>query len=152
MKTRAAVCRAFGAPLSIEEIELADPGPGEVRVKLAACAICHSDIFYLDGAWGGELPAVYGHEAAGVIEAVGPGVKRVKVGDPVIATLIRSCGGCPSCSGGAPVFCEEVFPLDRNTPAARRRGRADRARHAHRRLRRACRGRRRARSPSSPRT
>lgn len=116
MKTRAAVCREFGKPLTIEEIELAEPGPGEVRVKLAACAICHSDIFYMDGAWGGTLPAVYGHEAAGVIEAVGPGVKRVKVGDPVIATLIRSCGGCPACAGGGPVFCEEVFPLDQHTP------------------------------------
>ena len=116
MKTRAAVCRAFGQPLVIEDIELAEPGPGELRVKLAAVAICHSDIFYADGAWGGDLPAVYGHEAAGIVEAVGPGVKRVKVGDHVVATLIRSCGGCPSCSGGAPVFCEEVFPLDQTSP------------------------------------
>jgi Zn-dependent alcohol dehydrogenase len=116
MKTRAAVCRSFGAPLEIEQVELAEPGPGEIRVKIAACAICHSDIFYLDGAWGGELPAVYGHEAAGVIEAIGPGVRRLKVGDPVVATLIRSCGGCASCSEGAPVFCEEVFPLDLKSP------------------------------------
>jgi Zn-dependent alcohol dehydrogenase len=116
MKTRAAVCRKFGAPLRIEEVELADPGPGEVRVKIAACAICHSDIYFLEGAWGGELPAVYGHEAAGVIESVGPGVTRLKVGDPVVATLIRSCGFCPACSEGAPVFCEEVFPLDRRSP------------------------------------
>ena len=116
MKTRAAVCRKFGAPLRIEEVELADPGPGEVRVKIAACAICHSDIYFLEGAWGGELPAVYGHEAAGVIESVGPGVTRLKVGDPVVATLIRSCGFCPACSEGAPVFCEEVFPLDRQSP------------------------------------
>jgi len=116
MKTRAAVCRTFGKPLTIEEVELAEPGPGEIRVKMAACAICHSDIFYIDGSWGGELPAVYGHEAAGVIEAIGPGVKRLKVGDHVVATLIRSCGGCPSCSEGAPVFCEEVFPLDLKSP------------------------------------
>ena len=67
MKTRAAVCRDFEAPLVIEEIDLADPGDGEVRVKLAACAICHSDILYMKGAWGGVLPAVYGHEAAGVL-------------------------------------------------------------------------------------
>ena len=116
MKTRAAVCRAFGAPLTIETIELADPGPGEVLVRTAACAICHSDIFYIDGAWGGELPAVYGHEAAGVVEAVGAGVTRLKVGDHVVATLIRNCGFCPACAEGAPVFCEEVFPLDRATP------------------------------------
>jgi Zn-dependent alcohol dehydrogenase len=116
MKTRAAVCRAFGQPLSIEEIELAEPGPGEVRVRIKACAICHSDIFYVDGAWGGELPAVYGHEASGIIEAVGPGVKRVKRGDSVVATLIRSCGFCDACAGGGPVYCEEVFPLDEATP------------------------------------
>jgi Zn-dependent alcohol dehydrogenase len=116
MKTRAAVCRAFGAPLSIETIEVAEPGPGEVLIKTAACAICHSDILYIDGAWGGDLPAVYGHEAAGVVDAVGSGVTRLKVGDPVVATLIRNCGFCPACAEGAPVFCEEVFPLDRQTP------------------------------------
>jgi Zn-dependent alcohol dehydrogenase len=116
MRTRAAVCRAFGAPLSVETIELADPGPGEVLIRTAACAICHSDVFYIDGAWGGDLPAVYGHEAAGVVEAVGPGVTRLKQGDHVVATLIRNCGFCPACTEGAPVFCEEVFPLDRQTP------------------------------------
>ena len=64
MKVKAAVCRTFGAPLSIEDIDLRMPGPGEVHVRLDACAICHSDITYMDGNWGGELPAVYGHEAA----------------------------------------------------------------------------------------
>ena len=116
MKTKAAVCRAFGAPLTVETVELAEPGPGEVLIRTAACAICHSDIFYVDGAWGGELPAVYGHEAAGVVEAVGAGVTRLKVGDHAVATLIRNCGFCPACTEGAPVFCEEVFPLDRKTP------------------------------------
>ncbi len=116
MKSRAAVCRAFGAPLSIETIELRPPGPGEVLIRTAACAICHSDIYYMDGAWGGELPAVYGHEAAGVVEAVGAGVTRLAAGDHVIATLIRNCGFCPACAEGAPVFCEEVFPLDKATP------------------------------------
>ena len=116
MQTRAAVCRTFGAPLEIETIELREPGPGEVLIRTAACAICHSDISYIDGAWGGELPAVYGHEAAGVVEAVGSGVTRLKAGDPVVATLIRNCGFCPACAEGAPVFCEEVFPLDRLSP------------------------------------
>jgi S-(hydroxymethyl)glutathione dehydrogenase / alcohol dehydrogenase len=116
MKTKAAVCRAFSAPLTVETIELAEPGPGEVMIRTAASAICHSDIFYIDGAWGGELPAVYGHEAAGVVEAIGAGVTRLKAGDHVVATLIRNCGFCPACSEGAPVFCEEVFPLDRSTP------------------------------------
>jgi S-(hydroxymethyl)glutathione dehydrogenase / alcohol dehydrogenase len=116
MKTRAAVCRTFGKPLSVETVELAEPKAGEVLIRTAACAICHSDIFYIDGAWGGELPAVYGHEAAGVVEAVGPGVTRLTPGDHVVATLIRNCGFCPACAEGAPVFCEEVFPLDRATP------------------------------------
>jgi S-(hydroxymethyl)glutathione dehydrogenase / alcohol dehydrogenase len=116
VKTRAAVCRAFGAPLTVETIELKPPGPGEVLIKTAACAICHSDISYIDGAWGGELPAVYGHEAAGVVEAVGPGVTRLKPADHAVATLIRNCGFCPACAEGAPVFCEEVFPLDKATP------------------------------------
>ena len=62
---RAAVCRAFGEPLTIEEVALDPPGPFQVAVRVAACAICHSDIAYADGAWGGALPAVYGHEAAG---------------------------------------------------------------------------------------
>src|ERR1700734_994253 len=122
MKTKAAVCRAFGAPLAIETVDPAEPGAGEVLIRTAACAICHSDIFYMDGAWGGELPAVYGHEAAGVVEAVGPGVKRLKPGDHVVATLIRNCGFCPACAEGAPVFCEEVFPLDRKSPLRDRGG------------------------------
>jgi S-(hydroxymethyl)glutathione dehydrogenase / alcohol dehydrogenase len=122
MKTRAAVCRAFGQPLTIEEIDLAEPAQGEIRVRIKACAICHSDVFYWEGAWGGDLPAVYGHEAAGIVEAVGPGVTRVRVGDPVVATLIRSCGFCPSCARGAPVFCDEVFPLDRQSPIKSKTG------------------------------
>jgi len=124
MKTRAAVCRKFGAPMTIEEVDLVEPAQGEIRVKIKACAICHSDIFFWEGAWGGELPAIYGHEAAGIVEAVGLGVTRVKPGDPVVATLIRSCGGCPSCSSGAPVFCEEVFPLDRESPLKDRDGKS----------------------------
>ena len=61
-RIRAAVCREFGTPLTVEEIELAPPGPDQVQVRLEACAICHSDISYAEGAWGGTLPAVYGHE------------------------------------------------------------------------------------------
>ncbi len=112
---RAAVCREFGAPLSIEELTLADPGPGEVRVELAAVAICHSDISYTDGEWGGELPAVWGHEAAGTIAQVGHGV-GFDVGERVVVTLIRSCGECHRCQRGAEVACRTRFPLDEATP------------------------------------
>jgi S-(hydroxymethyl)glutathione dehydrogenase / alcohol dehydrogenase len=113
---KAAVCRAFCAPLTIEDVELAAPRDGEIRVKLAACAICHSDITYADGGWGGTLPAVYGHEASGLVEEVGAGVTHVAPGDHVVVTLIRSCGHCPACSGGSQVLCEAVFPLDERSP------------------------------------
>ncbi|KIC12568.1 zinc-binding dehydrogenase [Leisingera sp. ANG-M1] len=103
---KAAVCRKFGAPLVIEEVQLAAPGMGEVEVTLDAVAICHSDISYAEGAWGGHLPAVYGHEAAGMISAVGEGVQGFAEGDSVVVTLIRSCGTCPSCAGGKPTICE----------------------------------------------
>lgn len=106
---KAAVCRDFGAPLSIEDIQIRDPHMGEVEVTLDACAICHSDISFADGAWGGDLPAVYGHEAAGVVTAVGPGVTTVAEGDSVVVTLIRACGTCPSCAAGSPTVCETGY-------------------------------------------
>ncbi|WP_406648060.1 Zn-dependent alcohol dehydrogenase [Aliisedimentitalea scapharcae] len=103
---KAAVCHEFGAPLVIEDIQLAPPGMGEVEITLDAVAICHSDISYADGAWGGHLPAVYGHEAAGIITRVGGGVTGFDLGDSVVVTLIRSCGTCPSCASGKPTICE----------------------------------------------
>ncbi|NKX46331.1 alcohol dehydrogenase catalytic domain-containing protein [Roseicyclus persicicus] len=102
---RAAVCRAFGAPLQIETLTLRDPGPGEIEVTIEAVAICHSDISYMEGAWGGPLPAVYGHEAAGRVTALGPGVTQAALGDRVLVTLIRACGACPDCARGQPVYC-----------------------------------------------
>lgn len=113
---KAAVCRAFGEPLSIEDIQLAQPNAGEVAVSIKACAICHSDIFFAEGAWGGELPAVYGHEAAGVVEQIGPGVRNVSIGDHVVVTLVRSCGECPCCAKGYHGSCEATFPLDAASP------------------------------------
>lgn len=112
---RAAVCRGFGQPLTIEELTLAAPGPGEVRVQLGAVAICHSDVSYADGDWGGGLPAVWGHEAAGTIVEVGDGV-GFEVGDQVVVTLIRSCGECARCQRGAEVACDTVFALDEQSP------------------------------------
>ena len=109
---KAAVCREFGAPLVIEDVALAEPGPGEVEVTLEACAICHSDLSFMDGGWGGTLPAVYGHEAAGRISALGDGVQGYAVGDAVLVTLIRSCGTCGSCATGQPVQC--ATPYDRD--------------------------------------
>lgn len=113
---RAAVCHAFGQPLAVEEVDLDGPGAGEIAVDVAACAICHSDILYADGAWGGALPAVYGHEAAGVVRGLGAGVKGIASGDHVVVTLIRSCGTCPSCGHGHPVTCETRFPREAQSP------------------------------------
>lgn len=115
---KAAVCHEFGQPFCIEDVTLAAPGQGEIEVTLAACAICHSDIHYAEGAWGGDLPAVYGHEAAGRVTRVGDGVRRVKLGDPVVVTLIRSCGQCHYCAQATPVACDATFHLDAETPLA----------------------------------
>lgn len=103
---KAAVCHAFGAPLVIEDIRLAGPETREVEVTIDAVAICHSDISFAEGAWGGHLPAVYGHEAAGRVTATGAGVDGFAAGDAVVVTLIRACGHCPNCASGRPTICE----------------------------------------------
>ncbi len=113
---KAAVTRAFGAPLVIEELNLAAPGPGEVRVRMKAVAICHSDLIFIAGGWGGTPPAVYGHEAAGEVVQVGPGVEGLAPGDRAVVTLIRSCGHCPCCARGQRTYCTEPFPLNAATP------------------------------------
>lgn len=111
MKTiKAAVCTEFGAPLEIQDLVLRAPGRGEVSVTLEAVAICHSDISYADGAWGGDLPAVYGHEAAGRVSAVGPGVGGLELGQRVVVTLIKPCGSCANCGSGMPTICENQTP------------------------------------------
>ena len=113
---KAAVCRAFNEPLVIEELTLEGPQAGELVVDVKACAICHSDITYMDGGWGGALPALYGHEAAGIVSAVGPETPGVQVGDHVVVTLIRACGQCYYCSRGDRVMCETTLPLSTRQP------------------------------------
>jgi Zn-dependent alcohol dehydrogenase len=121
-RMRAAVCGAFGEPLVVEDVLLDPPGPGELRVEVAACAVCHSDIIYAEGGWGGTLPAVYGHEAAGTVVEVGAGVRGIAAGDHVVVTLIRSCGTCLACTRGTLVTCETRFALDARSPLRRRDG------------------------------
>lgn len=114
MQVRAAVCRKHGAPLSVEELTLDDPQSGEVRVRLGGAAICHSDIASLRGDWaGGVTPTVAGHEAAGVVESVGPSVDSLSVGDHVVVTLVRSCGSCAACRAGHTVCCSGETALDK---------------------------------------
>lgn len=112
---KAAVCREFGKPLSIEEVEIDSPRTGEVMVEIRACAICHSDVHCIRGDWTYELPLVAGHEAAGTVVAVGDGVRDLKTGDRVLVTLMRSCGHCYQCRRGKSNLCETKFPLDHET-------------------------------------
>jgi Zn-dependent alcohol dehydrogenase len=101
---RAAVSRAFGAPLVIETVRLRAPRAAEVRVRIDAVAICQSDLAYIDNHWGGDLPAVWGHEAAGTVVDAGPDA-GLEPGTRLAVTLIRSCGTCPRCRAGLAVEC-----------------------------------------------
>jgi Zn-dependent alcohol dehydrogenase len=113
---RAAVAHRFGEPFTVEEVTLAEPGEGEVRVRLEACAICHSDVAYAAGAWGGTVPTVLGHEACGLVAEAGPGVAALRPGQRVVVSLVRHCGTCPRCAAGEPALCDAVFPLDERSP------------------------------------
>src|SRR5262245_54861215 len=112
---KAAVCWEAGQPLVVEDIVLDPPKAGEVRVRIEAVAICHSDVHLVRGDWTGWTstppPFVSGHEAAGVVTDVGPGVTRVAPGDRVVVSLLRTCGGCLPCLSGAAYLCEGSFAL-----------------------------------------
>ncbi|WP_431683843.1 Zn-dependent alcohol dehydrogenase [Kitasatospora sp. KL5] len=103
---RAAVLRSAGAPLEITEIDLPDPGPGQVRVRLAAAGVCHSDLSLTRGKLRATLPLVLGHEGAGTVLAVGEGVTAVAPGDPVVLNWAPACRACPSCAIGEPWLCD----------------------------------------------
>ncbi|MFT7392833.1 MAG: S-(hydroxymethyl)glutathione dehydrogenase/alcohol dehydrogenase [Candidatus Azotimanducaceae bacterium] len=105
-RMKAAVCREFGAPLVIEELFIDPPKRDEVLVDIHAVAICASDLHANDGSWGGALPAVNGHEASGVIAAVGAGVESVAVGDRVVVSLLRNCRDCFFCDRDETHLCE----------------------------------------------
>jgi Zn-dependent alcohol dehydrogenase len=109
---KAAVCYEFGKPLVVEEVEIAPPQKGEVRVRIVATGICHSDIHLIEGAWGGKVPVIAGHEAAGIVDQIGDGVTLAQPGDRVVVSLLRSCGRCLYCTTGAPHLCEARFALD----------------------------------------
>lgn len=103
---RAAIMRETGAPLSIEAIEVDEPGPGEVLLRLAASGVCHSDLHSLTGTFPWVTPSILGHEGAGVVEAVGAGVAGVAVGDHAILTWLPYCGSCRFCTSGRKNVCE----------------------------------------------
>jgi Zn-dependent alcohol dehydrogenase len=105
---RAAVLRAFNEPLAIEEVELDAPRHGEILVRMAASGVCHSDLHVLQGIHPTELPVILGHEGAGVVEEIGPGVSHVSPGDHVMLTWLPYCGSCRQCTRGFPNRCETV--------------------------------------------
>jgi S-(hydroxymethyl)glutathione dehydrogenase/alcohol dehydrogenase len=119
---KAAVCYEFGKPLVIEDVQINPPLKGQVQVKLAATAICHSDIHIIRGELGGVLPLVAGHESAGHVARVGEGVISVKEGDPVVVSLIISCGKCFYCVEGQPHLCENKKSLMPDTPLRSKKG------------------------------
>ncbi|MBN7531392.1 alcohol dehydrogenase catalytic domain-containing protein, partial [Mycobacteroides abscessus subsp. abscessus] len=92
-------------PLKVIELELDPPGPGEVLVRIEAAGLCHSDLSVVDGNRIRPVPMALGHEAAGVIAAVGPGVRDVSPGDHVVLVYVPSCGACRYCSSGRPALC-----------------------------------------------
>jgi S-(hydroxymethyl)glutathione dehydrogenase / alcohol dehydrogenase len=119
---KAAVCYEFNKPLVIEEVTMRAPRADEVRVKVAATAICHSDIHDLRGDFGGAPPFVGGHETAGYVDEVGAAVTSVRPGDHVIVSLLESCGTCFFCTTGKPYFCETKVTYDNRGTLANLKG------------------------------
>ena len=107
LRMRASVLREPGRPPAVETVWLDPPGPGEVRVRIAAAGVCHSDVHLADGLLGdGRWPIVLGHEGAGIVDEVGDGVTGVEQGDHVVFCLVASCGRCPACRAGQRTLCE----------------------------------------------
>ncbi len=102
---KAAVLIEAGKPLVIEDVVISKPGPHEVLIRTAACGLCHSDLHFIDGAYPHPLPAIPGHEAAGIVEAIGSEVRTVAVGDAVVSCLSAYCGHCEFCVSGRMSLC-----------------------------------------------
>jgi S-(hydroxymethyl)glutathione dehydrogenase/alcohol dehydrogenase len=104
---RAAVLRTGGRPTTIEEVTVAEPRAGEVRVRILASGVCHSDLHVRDGEWPRPTPIVMGHEGAGVVDAVGPGVRSLTIGQPVALSWLVPCAVCRMCRAGRPWACPD---------------------------------------------
>ncbi|MDP3298782.1 MAG: alcohol dehydrogenase catalytic domain-containing protein, partial [Phenylobacterium sp.] len=102
---KAAVLREVGKPLQIEDVQINKPGPHEVLIRTMAAGVCHSDLHFIEGSYPHPLPAVLGHESAGIVEQVGSEVRTVKPGDHVITCLSAYCGHCESCLTGRMSLC-----------------------------------------------
>ncbi|MGH3696623.1 MAG: S-(hydroxymethyl)mycothiol dehydrogenase [Pseudonocardiaceae bacterium] len=104
-EVRGVIARSKGAPVTVETVQVPDPGPGEALVKVQACGVCYTDLHYRQGSINDEFPFLLGHEAAGVVEAVGDGVDSVAPGDFVILNWRAVCGRCRACRRGRPWYC-----------------------------------------------
>ena len=104
-QVRGVVAKAKGEPVTLETINVPDPGPGEAVVRVQACGVCHTDLHYREGGINDEFPFLLGHEAAGVVEAVGEGVTEVAPGDFVVLNWRAVCGECRACRAGEPWYC-----------------------------------------------
>lgn len=111
MQAIAALLNQPNGPFTIGVVEIAEPQPGEVRVAIKAVGVCHTDLVIASGALGLNFPAVLGHEGAGIVESVGPGVTSVKPGDKVLLTF-NSCGTCRRCAAHEPAYCQHFVPLN----------------------------------------
>jgi S-(hydroxymethyl)glutathione dehydrogenase/alcohol dehydrogenase len=103
---KAAVIYKANSPLIIEDVDIEDPRAGEVQVRITAKGLCHSDLHNIKGEWEPAFPAILGHEGTGIVEAVGNGVRNVRVGDRVILSFRPNCGRCANCVRGVPVICD----------------------------------------------
>ena len=108
-EVRAVVSRVKGQPVGIESITVPDPGPGEALVRVQACGVCHTDLHYRQGAINDDYPFLLGHEAAGIVESVGPDVTMPQVGDFVVLNWRAVCGHCRSCLRGRPQYCFSTY-------------------------------------------
>lgn len=124
---KAAVCYEFGKPLVIEEVDIDPPKTSEVKVRIGATAVCHSDIHSIKGELGGGVPLVAGHESAGYVEEIGHGVTSVKPGDEVVVSLLKSCGRCLFCRTGRSYLCEAAWPHIREGRLRNKKGESLRA-------------------------
>src|SRR5215212_8544176 len=108
-EVKGVVARSKGATVGIETIVVPDPGPGEAVVDVQACGVCHTDLHYREGGISDDYPFLLGHEAAGVVSAVGGGVTDVAVGDTVVLNWRAVCGRCRACKRGEPQYCFATY-------------------------------------------
>ncbi len=108
-QVKAVVARSKGAPVSVETINVPDPGPGEALVQVQACGVCHTDLHYREGGINDDFPFLLGHEASGIVEAVGEGVTGIAPGDFVVLNWRAVCGNCRACLRGEPWYCFATF-------------------------------------------